>query len=455
MMQNFLRGEGLAARAMRSSALTVGGYAGSQAMRLASNLILTRLLFPEAFGTMALVMLVMQGLAMFSDVGTAPAIMQSKRGDDPEFLDTAWTIQVIRGVCLWIATCILAYPAAQFYNTPELVQLLPVAGFSLIIAGFGPTRIHSANRHLILGRVTVIDLCTQAVSLLAAIVFALVTQSVWALVVSGIVSVVVQLALYSRFLPGRSNRLRWEKESAQELVRFGRWIFLSTVAGFILSQGDKLVLGKYLSLQGLGIYNIGYFLASFPLLLGTMVIRRVLIPLYRERPPKESRENFLKFRKLRFLLSAMIFAMLFTLSFLGVGLVDLLYDSRYALAGGIVVLVAAMQVPHIIALTYDQAAVAAGDSDQYFVLAATRAGLTLTGLVLGAQYYGLTGALLGQGAAYLLSYPVVVWLARRQGCWDPFHDAAFAVLGVALAALAIWMNLEAISGLIAMNSPPN
>ena len=68
-------------RALRSSAFTVVGYGGQQVLRLASNLILTRLLFPEAFGMMVLVSVFMMGLNMFSDVGVTPAIMQSKRGD--------------------------------------------------------------------------------------------------------------------------------------------------------------------------------------------------------------------------------------------------------------------------------------------------------------------------------------------------------------------------------------
>ena len=103
MISAFLRDEGLFARAMRSSAWTIFGFVASQAVRFGSNLILTRLLFPEAFGMMALVTVAMVGLGNFSDVGTGPAIAYNRRGDDPDFLDTAWTLHVIRGVLLWLA----------------------------------------------------------------------------------------------------------------------------------------------------------------------------------------------------------------------------------------------------------------------------------------------------------------------------------------------------------------
>lgn len=145
LLSKFSHGTSLEARAARSLSLTVASFGTSQLIRLASNLILTRLLFPEAFGLMALVMVVLIGLGQFSDMGISPAIMQSRRGDDPDFLNTAWTIQIIRGVCLWLMTAALAWPMAQLYGEPALVGLLPVAGLSLLIDGFKTTRPRPPN----------------------------------------------------------------------------------------------------------------------------------------------------------------------------------------------------------------------------------------------------------------------------------------------------------------------
>ena len=446
-IKRLLTSDDLGARAMRSSMWTVLGYGLSQVLRLLSNLILTRLLFPEAFGMMALVMVFMQGLAMFSDVGVGPSIMQSKRGDDPDFLNTAWTIQVMRGIGLWIASCLIAYPMARSYQEPQLAQLIPVAGIALMIAGFNPTRLETANRHLMLGRVSLIDIATQVVGIMAAIGFALITKSVWAFVLSSLVSVTAQLIMYNAFLIGERNRFRWEATAVQELVHFGKWIFLSTVAGFAFSQSDKLILGKFLSIELLGIYNIGYFLASFPLALSTNVIHKILIPLYRERPPAESPENFHKMRMVRIGVTAVILAMLTVFAFGGTFLVQLLYDTRYADAGAIVVLTAVVQMPWAIVLTYDQAALASGDSRRFFVLAATKALAIILCLIIGVVKGGLLGALISQGIAIVFVYPVVVWLARRQSAWDPLHDLGFAVLGVIIGSTAIWFNLDAILAL--------
>lgn len=440
-----LRGAGLGARAIRSSLWTVAGYSASQIARLGANLILTRILFPEAFGLMALVTVVLVGLTLFSDVGTGTAIQQSRRGDDPDFLNTAWTVQVVRGLLLWLLTCALALPLAGFYDQPPLAQMLPVAGLTLLIAGFNPTRIETAGRHLMLGRLTLLDLASQLVGLAAMILLAVVLQSVWALVLGAVLGALVKLALTTALLDGPRNRLRWEPAAGRELIRFGKWIFLATICGFLLSQGDKAILGKYLTIEALGVYNIAYFLASFPMLLGSAVMMRLMIPLYRERPPAAERANFLKLRRARLAMTGALLGLLAALAVAGVPLVGLLYDPRYAAAGAMVVLIACVQIPHVVGMTYDQAALAAGDSRNFFFVLAGRAALQIGLFLLGAEMHGLLGALAGQFAALLLGHGLIVWLARRHGAWDRLHDLTMLPLGLGLGALALWWNRAAVA----------
>jgi O-antigen/teichoic acid export membrane protein len=437
----------LKARVIRSSLLTLVGFGGGQFIRLLSNLILTRLLFPEAFGLMALVSVFLMGLGQLSDVGVTPAILQSKRGDDRDFLNTAWTIQVLRGGALWIVACIAAWPMAVIYDEPILMQLLPVSALTLLISGFRPTRMATANRHLMLGRVTVIDLSVQIIGVGVALLLAWWTGSVWALVISGVVGALAEILLNGAFLPGERNRFRWEKPAAHELINFGKWVFLATVCGFVFTQADKILIGKWLPLDTFGVYNIGFFLASFPMLLGGMVTQKILIPIYRETPPKESRDNFLKLRKMRFAVTSFLMVMVTGFACIGVWLIDVLYDPRYAAAGAVVVVLALAQMPMLIVQTYDQAALAAGDSRRFFVLALARACLMVLCILVGLESAGLLGALIGQGAAFVLAYPVVVWLARRMGAWDGLHDLVFAVMGIMAGALALWLNWAAIVAL--------
>lgn len=439
-----LSGQGLFARAFRGSMLTAGSYAVTQALRLASNLILTRLLFPEAFGIMALVSVALVGLAMFSDLGLGPAISQSPRGDEPDFLNTVWTLNVARGGLLWLMTCALAWPMAALYQAPPLTALLPAAGLTLLIAGFNPTRIDTANRHLLLGRLTLLDLAAQVIGIGSMIVLAIALRSVWALVLGAILGSLAKLVLTWALLPGPANRFRLEPEAARSLIHFGKWIFLSTACGFLLSQGDKAIFGAWLSLEDLGIYNIGWFLASFPVLLAGAVTSRILIPLYRNHPPAESVANAARMRRLRVLVSGGTIGLLALLGLAGMPLVGLLYDPRYAGAGAVVVVMACVQMPGVVGMTYDQSALAAGDSRNYFLVIALKAVLQTTAFLIGLQAGGLFGALTAQGLALCLMHLPIIWLARRHRAWDGLHDAVFFALSAVCAALVLWGNAAAL-----------
>ncbi|MBZ8119292.1 oligosaccharide flippase family protein [Roseovarius sp. LXJ103] len=443
------RGNRLTARILRSASWALMGYGGTQAIRLASNLILTRLLFPEAFGLMTLVTVITVGLMMFSDVGIGPSISQSKRGDDPDFLNTAWTIQVMRGFTLWGVTLLLATPVATLYDQPDLAFYLPIAGFALVITGFFPTRIETAHRHLVFGRLTVLDLIAQLIGVGLMVVLALVTGSVLALVVGGILIALAKLILTTLYLPGARNRFQLERAAVAEQVRFGKWIFLSTAFAFICTQGDKALLGVLLPLATLGIYNIAFFLASFPMSLGQSITQQVLIPVYRDRPPGESADHRARLRKMRFLLSSGMFTLLALMALTGPWLIGLLYDPRYAAAGAMVTVMACAFLPMALGLSYDRAALAAGDSRGAFVWSALRSIAQMGMLWVGFQAYGLLGAMAGMGLGLVLIHPVLIRLARKHHAWDGLHDLIFGALAIAITGLSFWLHAPAILALLA------
>src|SRR6266705_3556248 len=106
--------------AFRGSVWTILGYAASQVLRLVSTIVLARqLLGPQAFGLVALVNVFLTGLDLLSDLGIGMDVIQHPRGDDPAFINTAFTIQAGRGLVLWVLATALAYPFAEFYHQPE------------------------------------------------------------------------------------------------------------------------------------------------------------------------------------------------------------------------------------------------------------------------------------------------------------------------------------------------
>src|SRR5688572_26665362 len=120
-------------RALQGSAWTSVSYIVTQALRFGNSLILSRLLVPEDIGLMAMVAVFLMGLEMFSDLGTGPSIIHNRRGNRIEFLNTAWTMHVMRGFGIWMIACLGAWPASKWFNEPQLLWLIPVCGFECVI----------------------------------------------------------------------------------------------------------------------------------------------------------------------------------------------------------------------------------------------------------------------------------------------------------------------------------
>lgn len=114
-------------------------------------------------------------------------------------------------------------------------------------------------------------------------------------------------------------------------------------------------------------------------------------------------------------------------------------------------LLAVAQIAQVVGMSYDQAALAAGDSRRFFVVSASRAVLQISLILLGVTQFGIIGAIVGMGLAHVLTHPVMIWLARAHEAWDARHDLICFVVAGSIGAGALWLHWEAIAGLSALN----
>lgn len=433
-----LRGASVMQRAVRGSALTVINFGATQFIRLATNLILTRLLFPEAFGIMALATVFLTAMNQFSDIGVSASIIRSNRGDDPVFLNTAWTLRLGRGIILFFIACLGAYPMSVLYNEPLLAQIIPLMAISLILEGLFPTRIDLAVRNMSLGRLTVIGILATLFSVSIMIVLAYIFRSIWALPVGTVIGTAGRLLIYHFTLPGQRNSFGFERAAMKELVNFGKWIFPATIATFAIFEADKFLIGRSVSLETLGIYNIGFFLASFPMMLSRHLGGQVLTPFYKKSPPAESRENLLRARKLLLIIYGALNLGIIVLMLIGTWLVDFLYDDRYQLAGIILVALSSMQMLQLIQVPYQNACLGLGTGRDYFAMMALKAVFVVISIYVGLENFGLLGGILGQGVAMLLAHPVIVYFARKAKVHDPLYDLIMFAMTASAAAM-VWV----------------
>jgi O-antigen/teichoic acid export membrane protein len=435
-----LTGDGMKARAIRGTALSICAFGGSQLIRLGSNLILTRLLFPEAFGLMALMQVFIIGLEQFADMGIHPAIIQSKRGDERAFLNTAWSFQVVRGFVLWLLACLLTVPLADFYEQESLKTILPILALSTVLSGLKSTKLATANRHLMMGRFTIVELASQILGTIIMIIFAFWLVSVWALVI-GSLSIFALNTIFSHLLiPGANNKLELEKKAGWEIFHFGKFIIVSTIAGYFVKQGDRLVLGKYVTLEELAIFTIAYLFGSLSLLLNYQVNSRIIMPLYRQRPPVESASNYYQIGRARVILIVGFLALTAVMGLGGEWLVETLYDPRYHGAGPMLVLLSVAIIPSVIVDGCKEILLANGNSRSFTIFTVVSAVVRMVMLLVFIQQFGIIGAIIAPFLVEFVTYPLLVYYIRPYRGWYPLLDMCFIALGAALIALVLWAS---------------
>ena len=271
--------------AFQGTVLTVLSYGVSQLIRLASSLLLARMLSPDAFGLIALVNALMQGMEMLTDFGLGVSIVQSRFGQDPRFLRTAWTVQILRSVVLSCGCACLAGPVAAFFaehdpRCADLAAILPVAALSVVIAGFNSTAVAVLNKRLEFRGIVVIQLAPQIVCLLVTLAWATYgSPGAWAVVAGGIAASIVRCVISHALNPLQADRLGWSLAAFKELWGVGAWTMVSSAVAFVSQQGDKIVLARVMSLEELGLYAIAIVFARVAMNVVSRVSNGVVFPI--------------------------------------------------------------------------------------------------------------------------------------------------------------------------------
>ncbi len=407
-----------------------------QVLRFGANIAFARLLLPEAFGIMALVNVLIQGLHMLSDAGVWVCVVQSPRGEEPKFLQTAWTVQVLRGFYLWIASFLIAWPAAWFYQESMLLYLIPVAGATSAISGFNSVSMFLQNRRMALFRLSVIEILSYSIPLGVTLVVMQYIPSVWVLVLSAVGSSFIQMSLTHLILPYARHRFRWDPSSAKELLGFGRWVFVSTFSTFLATQADRLIVGAATSVAKLGIYHIAAMFASAPTVMMTTLANNLMLPYY-------SRLRHSSNQALALTLRAHTIAGIFAwtlaaeLVVASGDVIDLLYRGPYAEAGSMAPVIAIVSWFQMLQSLGGAILFAHGRAQSGALVNALKLSAMLVLVPTGIHYGGLEGLLWAFALAEFARYTFTVYAVRRVGVHLWWSDLVLTgTLGLVFLATA-------------------
>ena len=402
--------------AISATLWTAFAYGLSQSLRMLNSVIITHILLPELFGLMSLVMTLVLGIALLSDIGLLPGVIGSPRGDEPLFLDTVWTIQIVRGFSLFGIGLLLTYPMAHFYHDHRLMSLLPVLAVTFIIDGFASTNLMTAARHIGVRRLLTINMCAQACAVLVTVTWAFLSPTIWALVAGSMSASLFKTVIshVPKLLPGRRNSIAWDKEAVHSLVHFGKWIMIGTAFFFLASQADRLILGRLISFAMLGVYGIAFTFADIPRQIIQQFSYRVGLPFISKMthlPFEEFRKNCLKYRFYVLCGGAVILSFVVNA---GGPIVLKLYDHRYAAAGWMVPILALGLWHTLLYSTSNDILLALGKSKYNAIGTACFCATMFISLPIAFHFGGMLGAVISVAVGDVPFYAVLTFGVARE-----------------------------------------
>lgn len=320
-------GSSLKAKCAQGSMALGVGTVGGRTLRFLRILILARILAPEQFGIIAIVIASLRVLEAFTEVGVKQSVIQNKRGAEREYLNVAWWFQSVRGLALF-AIAILAAPwISSFYGKSELLRLFQVSYLSILFTSFISPRVYVLEKEFRFGRSVLLVQGSGVLGTVITIVAAFMIRNVWALVI-GFVAEAAILCLFSYILVPFLPRFRIDRECLRELMKFARRMFGLPILTWISLGADVLVLGKIVADDELGMYSLAVHLVSLPIILFSQVISPVLLPGFTQ---KQDDRNALCRAVLQITRGAAIFAipLVAFLASCASGTLLLAYGSQY------------------------------------------------------------------------------------------------------------------------------
>lgn len=250
-------------KSVRGGAVTMISQAISIGIQLTSTVILARLLSPDDYGVMAMVMAVTGFAGLFRDLGLSSAAIQKKDLTDGQQSNLFW-LNIAMGALITVLVAAGSPLVAWFYDKPELTRVTLVLSASFLIGSFGTQHGARLVREMQFARQAAANICGAIVGLVVSISFAFHGFSYWSLVWGGVVgSLITTLLLFvlSPFCPGMPQK----GSGVRDMLKFGANVTAFDFVNYFHRNLDNILIGKFWGPGSLGLYSRAYQLLMLPL----------------------------------------------------------------------------------------------------------------------------------------------------------------------------------------------
>lgn len=288
------------------------GRVANQLVQFGIAVILARLLTPEDYGLVAMATVFLAFAGIFEDFGLSVALIQKKEITDKHESTLFWT-NLAAGCTIFILFCAGSPLIAWFYNEAILANIVPFMALAFVIMPLFVVQRALMMRRMDFRSIALIEVSTTAVTGGVGVVLALNGYGVWSLVVSGLSGKLVQCILSHwrcRWVPS----LVYDVNALKSLFKFGGNFTVYGFINYIGSSLDRLLIGKFMGAQSVGLYGRAHALMMTPFSQIVWVLTSVLFPAFSSIQDDKNRVKNIFLRALEvtgFLVAPMLVCLMF------------------------------------------------------------------------------------------------------------------------------------------------
>ena len=237
--------------------------------------ILTRLLDKADFGLIAIATMVISFTDIFAELGIASALIHKQNITQEEYSSVYW-LNIGLSVIVFALTCLVAPMVATFYKAPALTLIIRLLSLKIVLTAFGKLFQTIKSKNLEFGFISKVRILSSVVGIVASTAFAWYGFGVMSLVYGELLKYASNQIIYA--IAGMKQMrimFHFRFSEIRDVLRIGGYQLGSQVMDFVASRLDILLIGKFFSMDELGVYNIAKDLINKPFMIVNSVSANV------------------------------------------------------------------------------------------------------------------------------------------------------------------------------------
>jgi lipopolysaccharide exporter len=412
-------------------------------LALVSTIFLARLLTPEDFGLVAIVLALLAIIESVTDLSLASALVHIKSPTEEHF-HTAWSLNLTRAIFLAIVFCLSSTLVAEYYHDVRLTNIMLIISASIFVSGLTNPKLAVLTKSLVFWQEFVVTVSQKLMAVIVSITFAIQFKSYWAIVAGIVTSQFVGVFVSYLII---AYRPKFTYLHVRDIWSFSIWLTLGKIVNTLNWKFDQLLIGAQLGSKALGFYTVGDNLAAMPTREAIQPLESTLFPGFSHIADDKKRLRG-AYVKAQTLITAVALPLGVGFALVAHPLILLLMGEKWIPAVQVIQVISCVYVLQTLGSQVHPLAMAVGKTKTLFYRDLFNFLIRLPIIIAGLFYFGLIGIIYGRAISGTISLLINMNLIDRMltlSVWEQIKAnmrAIISVVGMAAALIFLRLNMS-------------